>query len=246
MIQKIKNSLQTIITNMDRAYAVFDADGTIWPQDVGKSFFEYQVKQRTFKNTMSDPSSEFNRVFKEQGKRAALLWLIQIQVGTPLHILNQSIKEFLKPSITIFSFQKNLIHWLISQKVNVYIVSSSLKLILEEALKEFNIPSENIIGINAEVQNGIITDKVIFPAPINVEKVQAFQAQTNNAIPCFVAGNTLYDQSLLELSSHIRLVVSSTKVGERNFESEKKLLQIAKNRQWLYIDTMPELSNLYY
>lgn len=243
VLKDIKESLHPIITSVKQPIVAFDADGTLWGHDIGKSFFEYQVKKGFFKNKILDPHAEFDAICTQSGKTTALLWLAQIQKGILLKTLNQEIQEFLhNNTFKVFRFQKQLIHWLISKNVQVFVVSASLKWVLDYALQGYNIPSTNIIGVETKVQQGIITDQIILPPSIHTEKVQAFKLRTKGVCPCFVAGNTLSDQSLLESSTHLRLVVATTKKGQRNHNSEMALLKIAQNRHWFYINQMPELN----
>ena len=242
-LKKIQSSLEEIIKDINKPLAVFDADGTLWPSDVGENFFNYQVKKGLLKDKTSDPPAEFNRIREQKGRKAALLWLAQIQSGISLETLNQWILDFLRENpFKVFLFQKHLIEWLISKNVHVFVVSSSLKWVLDQALQKYNIPKENIIGVQTLVQQGFITSQAVLPPPIHKEKVQAFQEKSKGACPIFVSGNTLSDQALLELSSQIKLVVSTAQLGERTYDSERELLKIAQKRNWFYLDGMPELS----
>lgn len=245
ILEKVKYHLQKIIENDHNPIVAFDADGTLWPCDVGKDFFYYQIKKGLLNRKISDPQAEFNRIDKEQGRKAALLWLAQIQSGFSIEKLNHWISSFLhKNPFKIFLFQRKLIDWLISKNVSVFVVSSSLKWVLDQALQGYNIPRKNIIGVRTLVEHGFITSKPVLPTPIHEEKVQAFQEETQGACPLFVAGNTLSDQALLELSTQIRLVLSTAQIGERNYDSERKLLKIAKERNWFYQEEMPEVVSL--
>lgn len=236
----IKNQIEIAIRKIENPFAAFDADGTLWPHDIGKDFFHYQIKNDLLK--ISDPQKEFEYVLKTEGKKAALLWLAKIQTGFSIEEFKHHVKGFLKEKpFRIFSFQKRLIDWLVARNVQIFIVSSSLKWVLDEALKEYSIPLKNIIGVKTKIEKGIITNKLILPAPVHTDKVEAFKNRTNGALPFFVAGNTLADQALLELASDIRLVVTTACLGERNYDSERKLLEIAKARNWFYQDGMPDL-----
>ena len=242
VFEEFKNRLQEIIEDACNPIAAFDADGTLWPCDIGKDFFHYQIKKGFLEKKTPDPQAEFNRIDTERGRKAALLWLAQIQSGFSLEKLNYWISNFLHENpFKIFVFQKNLIDWLISKNVSVFIVSSSLKWVLDQTLQGYNIPRENIIGVQTLVEKGLITSKPVLPTPIHEEKVQAFQKKTQGTCPLFVAGNTLSDQALLELSTQVRLVVSTAQVGERNYDSERQLLKIAQDRNWFYQDGMPEV-----
>ena len=239
-LKNIKSQLKTVNRKVKKSLAAFDADGTLWPCDVGKNFFQYQVRNNLLK--ISDPQREFDRVLKKEGKKAALLWLAKIQAGFSLKEFKQQVKCFLQETpVKSFLFQKHLINWLITENIQIFVVSSSLKWVLDEAVQKFNIPAENIIGVETKIVRGIITDQLILPAPIHKDKVKAFQNKSKETSPLFVAGNTLADQALLELASEARLVVATACPGERNYDSERKLLEIAKSRNWFYQDGMPKL-----
>ena len=235
IIACLEKTLQETLEKNLRPVAAFDADGTLWPRDVGKSFFQYQVANRILSK---DPQEKFNSIRAEKGREMALIWLAQAQAGFSLKELNQWIREFLQQNpFRMFSFQQCLIEWLMSHKVEVFVVSSSLKWVLDQALLPYHIPQQNIVGVQTEVQKGIITDKPILPAPIQADKVPAFQAVAKGARPFLVAGNTLADQALLEFSSHWHLVVRTAKPEDRNYDSERKLLKIAMDRSWFYYDS---------
>lgn len=241
LLEKIKLKLEPIIKERDQLFAAFDADGTLWPCDVGRDFFSYQIKEGLLKIKTQNPRADFDYLCKERGKYFALLWLAQIQSGFSMDQMEQWIQDFLKQSnVEIFFFQKELIDWLRNKGVQVFIVSSSLKWILDKALQKYSFPQGNIIGVETIVKRGIITDEIILPAPINKDKVLAFQKKTKEMNPIFVAGNTLFDQALLELSTHVRLVVSTARPGEINYPSERELLNIARSRNWFYQEGMPK------
>lgn len=243
ILEEIKFSLKKIIKNNRHPIAAFDADGTLWPCDVGKNFFNYQVEKGLLKRKIPNPQAEFDRIRKEKSKRDALLWLAQIQSGLSLKQINQWVFDFLRENpFEVFLFQKDLINWLVENKVDVFIVSSSLKCVLDQALQGYNILPENIIGVQSMTERGIITNKPVLPAPIHKEKVLSLLERTQGTYPLFVAGNTLSDQALLESSIQMRLVVSTARKGERNYDSERELLKIAQQRGWLYQDGMPQLA----
>ena len=239
-LENIKNKIKKAAKKTKKPFAAFDADGTLWPHDIGKKFFHYQVMNNLLE--VSNPQKKFDHILQHKGKKAALIWLAQIQAGISVEKLKQQVKCFLqKNPFKVFLFQKQLVDWLVTENIQVFIVSSSLKWVLEEALKVYNIPLENIIGVETKINRKIITNKLVLPAPIHKDKVKAFQSRTNKALPLFVAGNTLADQALLELASDVRLVVTTASPEQRNYDSERKLLKIAKTRNWFYQDGMPEL-----
>ena len=235
-LEKLKSQLEKALSAKKPAIhkAAFDADGTLWPSDVGKDFFHYQAAKGFFKEKYACPFSEFDSIYNLQGRKQALIWLAKAQAGFSLKTLKLWAKDFLREHpVKMFSFQKNLIKWLTKKKVKIFIVSSSLTWVLEQALEGYNIP--HIIGVETLVENGTITDKPVLPAPVGKDKVLAFKRKAGeSSLPIFVAGNTLSDKALLESATDIRLVLNSALPGSRNYESEKSLLKIAKQRNWLH------------
>ena len=123
-----------------------------------------------------DPPLEFNRISQKQGRKAALIWLAQVQAGVSLEQMDQWVETFLKEQpFKIFWFQKYLIEWMVSKNIIVFIVSSSLKWVLDQALQKYPIPKNNIIGVQTRVEKGVITDKPVWPTPIHKDKVLSFQ-----------------------------------------------------------------------
>ena len=233
VIEKLKKSLEPFLSNGKDLVAAFDADGTLWPHDVGRDFFQYQVKNKLLFSKYPNLEKDFQFLCEKKGRSKGLCWLSQIQAGQTLENLNNNITDFLKQNpVRFFDFQKDLINWFKKYNVKVFIVSSSLKWVLDLALKNF-IPSSQIIGVETKVENGIITNEVLFPAPVFAEKVPAFL--TKSKAPIFVSGNSMADKALLEISTGKQLVVSSAQKENSIYKSEQDLLSFAKKQNWFWI-----------
>jgi len=235
LLKKIKISLLDSIEQSPNPIAAFDADGTLWPSDIGRDFFQYQIEKGWLKNKIAHPQEEFEYIKKIKGKCYALSWLAYVLSGYPLKEVQKWVSLFLKDhQPPPFLFQQKLIAWLQSKNVKVFIVSSSLKWLLDSAACLFRIPSENVIGVQTFVEEGIITERLVEPAPIQENKVLALYHKTNNKAPLFSAGNTLSDKALLDIANQTRLVISTSKRQDVNYVSEKKMLRIAQEKGWFY------------
>ena len=235
LVEKIKYSLQDSIEQCICPKAAFDADGTLWPSDVGREFFQYQIEKDLLKDKIVNPRVQFEDIKKNKGKRQALIWLARILSGFSLEQVQEWVRQFLKNNPPQgFLFQKKIISWLQDKNVQIFVVSSSLKWILDPAVCVFNIPAENVIGVQTVVKNGTITDELVVPVPIQEDKVSALYQKTNGEPPLFSSGNTLSDHALLKSATTARLVVSTAKQQDTNYVSERKLLQIAKKNNWFY------------
>ena len=237
-LKQVINRLEKALnTNKAQRVAAFDADGTLWPSDVGREFFYYQAQKGLLKNKFKDLRAEFEHVRNTKGKKMALLWLAEIQAGHSLTELNTWIQDFLlDKNFELFAFQTKIIKWLIHKKVQVFIVSSSLQWTLEQVLKNSIISLDNIIGVKTQVEKGIITNQALRPSPVQEEKVEALLEKTKGVKPFFSVGNTLADKALLELSTHERMVIATAPPGAKNYDSERALLQEAQKNHWLFYD----------
>ena len=242
---KLKEEVHNSKDKTNPMFAAFDADGTLWPGDVGRGFFQFLIKQKFLIKKFPDLQEALDLTIKENGKKYALIWLAQILSGFKLTEVQKWVKQFfMKNPLKVFLIHKHTIEFLHSKNIPVYIVSSSVQWVLEEALKKFNIPTDNIIGVRTIVRNGIITDQPVLPAPVHENKIKALHEKTKGANPFLVSGNTPADLSLLEASSHLRLVVASAKTksnnlslgGDRMYLLEKQLVQIAKDKKWFYLE----------
>ena len=236
--------------NKKQIFAAFDADGTLWPGDVGRGFFRFLIQKKYLIKKFPNLQESFDRIVEQKGRKHALVWLAQILSGFKLTEVREWVKQFfIENPLKAFLINKCIIEFLHSKNIPVYIVSSSIQWVLEEALKTFNIPTYRIIGVQTIIQNEMITDKLILPAPVHEDKIKALHKKTNGENPFLASGNTPADLSLLEASSHFKLVIASAKTGDdklslggnRIYSLEKKLVQIAKDKKWFYLEDNLEL-----
>ncbi|MCB0362547.1 MAG: haloacid dehalogenase-like hydrolase, partial [Bdellovibrionales bacterium] len=172
LVRKIILSLEKVIDESEGPfYAAFDADGTLWDTDIGENFFHYQIENRLVENLPPDPWEHYLKLKKEISPPAAYLWLAQINRGHSLEEVRAWSQECNKkgPAIPYLKGQKKIISFLHSKKVNVYVVSASIKWAIEPAAAIFDIPQERCLGVKTKIDpKGIITD--IQDGPITWQK----------------------------------------------------------------------------
>lgn len=232
----IKKNIETALKDPSaNKIAAFDADGTCWFSDVGRDFFEFQIKKDYFVNE----SFTWSDYKKEEGKgmEKGLFWLAEILEGFTLDDLREFGNEFnetVRPSF--ITHQKEIIKFLIDSGVKVHIVTASVKWTVEAAALELGIPRENVIGIETEVEDGIITKKQKGHLSWHQGKVDALLEHTDGQKPFFVSGNTMSDYPMMQLSTHLRQVIHSAKTSDDIYDSECTVLNHAKENGWHYFD----------
>lgn len=218
-----------------RPIAVFDADGTLWDTDLGEKFFQWQIANAKLPGLPENPWRTY-RDWKESGDpRPAYLWLAQINQGQSL----QQVQEWAEKAVhaqdplPIFPDQMRLIQWLLSQKVEVYIVTASIKWAVEPGARRLGLGFDRVLGIQTQVRNGIVTDQQEGIITYREGKPQALKAVTGGQAPFFACGNTMGDFALLESATRLRLAVGAANEDHELFETEETLRAESRARGWM-------------
>lgn len=216
--------------------AAFDADGTLWFSDVGRDFYDFQIKHNYFPQGESFNWDDYKAI-EAQGMEKGLTWLGKILAGESLGELKKKVQLFNEEYPPIYvNEQKEIIKFLKESGVRVMIVTASVGWTIEPAAQEFDIPPEDIVGIRTRVKDNIITDDVHFPISWAEGKVDALLEATGGKKPFLASGNTTSDMHMVGLSTDIKLVIHGSKPGDLVYESEVKALAMAKEKGWDYID----------
>ncbi len=215
-----------------RAIAAFDADGTLWNTDMGEAFFDYQIQHKLVP-LPGDPWGHYNYVKDHVSHTDAYVWLAQILKGVPLTQVRKWAEESVASRpLNVFAETKIIFEKLRELKVEIYIVTASITWAVEPAARRLGLLDKDVIGIETEVVNGVVTDKPKGVVTYREGKARALLAKTGDVRPYFCAGNTEGDYWLLEEATDLRLVLSSAPEGTENFPTEAKMLSLAKKRGW--------------
>ena len=232
---QVNKTLDLVQEHDPSPVAAFDADGTLWDVDLGENFFQYQI-DRQLVPLPPDPWKFYVEMKKvNNDPRAAYLWLAQICKGIPFDEIQTWAREAfqqIKPE-PIFDQQQELIQLLTSRKVQVYIVTASVKWAVEPGAEFLGLSADKVIGIQTEIDKGYVTEKQKGVITYKEGKVQGLLQKTNGQKAFLCSGNTEGDLALLESATHLRLVVSAAARDDHNFKTENKMLQIASENGWL-------------
>lgn len=216
--------------------AAFDADGTLWDTDLGENFFHYQIDQKQVP-LPPNPFEHYLEMKKiNNDPRAAYVWLAQINQGKAIEQVRQWAHEAfasIKP-YPVFSEQQRLIDLLKKNGVKIYIVTASIKWAVEPGAKALGLDASNVIGVETEIKNGVVTDIPVLPITYRSGKVQALLTQTKKIYPFLASGNSMGDFELLDSATHLRLAVSAASRDDRLFKTEQELAVAAQEKNWMY------------
>lgn len=228
----IKKDVLTALKAGAPAVAAFDADGTLWKTDMGENFFQYKIENRLVR-LPADPWAHYE-MLKKRSHPEAYLWLAQILEGQSLeqtrHWAKQALRKFEK-GVPVFPWMQDLIQFLKSEGVAVYIVTASIKWAVEPAAETVGLNYDDVIGIETEVLSGVVTSAQKGIITYREGKTEALLARTGGKAPVLAAGNTMGDFALLQ-SAQVRFANVSDLPHEGNYATETELLLHAKNSGW--------------
>jgi phosphoserine phosphatase len=121
----------------------------------------------------------------------------------------------------------------------VYCVTASVKWAVEPGAQALGIAADCVIGIRTKVVNGLVTDELDGPITWREGKVVGLLEATGRKMPFLAGGNTMGDLALLDSASHIQIANIAAAKGDFNYETEMKLLDLAKRRCWFFHEYRP-------
>ena len=202
-IEAIKNEIDSALSAGANPIAAFDADGTLWSHDAGEGFLEYQVENKLV-DVPPDPWAHYFNMKKDISPEAAYLWLAQINAGRPLEEVRGWSKDCTGDlnKLPTFEAQKQIIDYLHSKGVEVYVVTASIKWAVEPGAAFYGIDYDHVVGITTKINDqGIVTEEQDGPITYREGKVTGLLEKTGGKHPFFASGNSEGDLPLLESST---------------------------------------------
>lgn len=203
--------------------AVFDCDGTLWSGDAGERFFDWELKR----GVISDEIARWARAryadyrAGKVSEDAMCGEMVQLHKGLKEDDILRLSREFFDEFflVRIFPEMRQLVSELQKSGCDVWAVSSTNEWTIREAMKHFSIPPEKILAASVEVENGIITDRLI-RVPSGIGKPEAI-LQVIGRPPDVAFGNSRWDSEMLRIARYAVAV-----------NPNADLEQLARERDW--------------
>ena len=218
-----------------RKIAAFDADGTLWHGDIGEVFFRDQVVKGTAPRAPQENAWDVYCADANGGDAVkAYGWLAQWNAGVREEDLNRWCNEFFLSQWQkrVFVPMQSLVKLLHDAGFECWVVSGSIKWIVAAGARHYGIPFERVIGTAVTVKDGVLTEKIDGVVPYQGGKTIMVDSVIKQR-PLLAAGNTFWDKELVCTATELGLTIHSEHPGEPNYESERKLQDLARERNWL-------------
>lgn len=210
--------------------AVFDADHTLYCHDAGEEFYQYLIAGRHLEAPVLDRDAfaEY-RALEARDEVAAYLRLATDMAGLHDAHLAELARAFFDATFVprIYPAMRRLIADLLEARWRVHLVSASPRWPIQAAARHFGLSAEHVIGIDLQLEDGVLTDRLAYELPYGAGKVKAIQRFLGHR-PALAAGDSAADRFMLDTSTDAALVLAYD-----GHASQRPLLARAAEAGWL-------------
>ena len=208
--------------------ACFDADGTLWHEDLGEALFRWLVAGDLLPALGSAPDPF--EVWREYELRVAksrvdgYAWAVQCMAGVKQADLMKWCRQL---AIAWPNYRPEMVGFVKGLRgagYEVWLVSASNGWVIEAAAPMVGAAPTQVLGMRVEVEAGLLTERMVRPLTCNQGKVDAIRQQLHRA-PDLAVGDSLGDLEMLEAAS-LALVVG------RHDTPGAELPKLAASRGW--------------
>lgn len=148
-----------------------------------------------------DMWAQYETIFRNEGMESAYRWTSFLFSGDESPVLKRRALEIwesglINGQIKVAPEISELCEYLNSFGWEIYIVTASPTLIIQAVSSFFSIPPENVLGMNLEIQENIVTPEIREPFTFGSGKVSALKTKTPQ-VPDLAFGDSQNDEALL-------------------------------------------------
>ncbi len=184
--------------------AAFDCDGTLWSGDAGERFFDWEIKEGIVPAEVADAMRARYVEYKagKVSEEDMCGEMVTMHKGIRDTVMMQAATDFIERAFPgrIFAEMLDLVHRLRQNGCDVWAVSSSNEWVIRAGLKGFDISEDRILAAKIEVEDGIITERMV-RIPSGPGKPKALREVVRKEIDA-AFGNSRWDADMLMIAKH--------------------------------------------
>ena len=182
--------------------AVFDFDGTLWPGDAGSGFMHWSIETGLLSSAAADHILARHGSYHrgEVDEISICGEMTQIYRGLSEADVRESAARYFQQHVRPHFFPEmvKLVNHLQGAGVQVWAVSSTNNWMIEEGVRELNIPPERVLAAAVHSSGGVVSDTLIH-VPSDEGKAEAL-VRAGLAHPDAVFGNSIHDLHMLQMA----------------------------------------------
>jgi HAD superfamily phosphoserine phosphatase-like hydrolase len=204
------NEFLDSILRLDLRVAAFDCDGTLWAGDAGERFFDWELREADVfpdsaaRSILSKSWRERYAAYKRGEVEETTMCgeMVTMHRGiSEATMMDAAVRFFDQFFVAqIFPEMRELVRRLQESGREVWVVSSSNEWVIRAGMKHFGIPESRILAAKVEVDDGIVTDRLI-RVPSGAGKPQALREVVKKQIEA-AFGNSRWDTEMLAMAKH--------------------------------------------
>src|SRR6266496_3968531 len=153
------------VLRLEPRVAAFDCDGTLWSGDAGERFFDWEINQ----GVVSEEVGQAMRARYVEYKAGKVSEedmcgeMVTMHKGLTEALLMKAAAEFMEHAFPghIFPEMQELVARLRENGCDIWAVSSSNEWVIRTGMKSFGIGEDRILATKVEVENAVITDRLV-------------------------------------------------------------------------------------
>jgi HAD superfamily phosphoserine phosphatase-like hydrolase len=184
--------------------AAFDCDGTLWSGDAGETFFDWEIRtglvSASIGNAMRTRYANYKAGKVSEDDMCGEM--VTMHAGMTEAELLHAATQFMNNQFPgqVFPELRELIERLHKNGCEIWAVSSSNEWVIREGMKQFGIPENRILAAKAELESGMVTNRLI-RVPSGPGKPKALREVVRKNIDV-AFGNSRWDVEMLASVTH--------------------------------------------
>jgi len=182
--------------------AVFDCDGTLWADDAGEGFFDWELKQGLVSGEIARWARPRYADYKAGKVDEEIMCgeMVTMHRGLREADVARAAREYFDGIFApnIFPEMRELIARLEGSGCEVWAVSSTNEWVIRAAARHFGIDERKILAAAVEIENGCVTDRLL-RVPSGEGKPQVIRKWIGRT-PDAAFGNSRWDMEMLDMA----------------------------------------------
>jgi HAD superfamily phosphoserine phosphatase-like hydrolase len=215
--QQIESFLNSTIIIKERKVAVFDCDGTLLGQSpyylADEAIYEFAENQFAHKKD-SLSMAKMKIINKMLHSDNVSNNYIQLRIDFLSGLTPEEIEQIGKKCFhekyqnKIYPEMRELLANLEAYNFEIWVVTASPELLYQQFIHEnLGIPKNRILGVKSVINNGKVTNQMVYPIPQDEGKANTIQTFIKER-PLLVCGNSRGDMEMMNESIGMKLIIN--------------------------------------